>query len=250
MSAAVEQQQKSNETNSTQVKKAPEQEVEALQPKTVDELIYKPGVVEWVPVELLHEDPHNAMEHPPRNLNTIKTSLVEYEQQTPIVVDDTGKILKGNGTYRTVVSLGKRYIMIRWSQLQGNKKTGYSIADNRSSELSQWNYATLGGHLKDLKGDGFDLTKIGFDELESNALIESFEEFNLQQEEGFDGLNGDDPHNGGYTEDDLIDKDKNKGFKLLITFPDAGSLEEAKAQIEQILKEYPDAYYSVSGGEL
>jgi len=41
--------------------------------------------IETVAIADLHEDPANVRMHPPRNLETIKASLLEFGQQKPIV---------------------------------------------------------------------------------------------------------------------------------------------------------------------
>ena len=59
-----------------------------------------------VPVGKLHEDPKNARKHGSKNLDAIVKSLSTVGQQKPIVVDQTGKIIAGNGTYRAACSMG------------------------------------------------------------------------------------------------------------------------------------------------
>ena len=51
-----------------------------------------------VPIDSLRLDPKNARRHPARNLADIKASLRMHGQRKPVVTDETGLVVAGNGT--------------------------------------------------------------------------------------------------------------------------------------------------------
>jgi site-specific DNA-methyltransferase (adenine-specific) len=119
-----------------------------------------------VDVNALELDPSNERKHDERNLASIKGSLQKFGQQTPIVFDpDSRTILKGNGTFMAIRELGwEKIAALPTNLIQSTDKTGYRIADNRTSELATWDMDALEFNLKALKDDGFDLKDIGFDD--------------------------------------------------------------------------------------
>jgi DNA modification methylase len=111
----------------------------------------------------LSQDPANARKHNPKNIDAIKASLTRFGQQKPIVVDAKGVVIAGNGTLEAARLLGWDKIKVVESELKGSDRTAYGIADNRSSELAEWDLPVLGDLLQGLREDGFEIGDIGFD---------------------------------------------------------------------------------------
>jgi ParB-like chromosome segregation protein Spo0J len=115
-------------------------------------------------------DPSNVRKHSRRNLDAIKASLRKFGQQKPIVVDAKGIVLAGNGTLTAAKELGWTEIQIARTELAGVEATAFAIADNRTAELAEWD-DNLGEVLQSLASDGYDLSKIGFDQSDLDALF-------------------------------------------------------------------------------
>lgn len=125
-----------------------------------------------VPIADLHEDPANARRHPERNLAAIRASLARFCQQTPVVFDAAGVVRKGNGTLQAARALGWTHLAAVRSDLAGADLAGYAIADNRTSELAEWDDQALAAILEGLKAEnGFPIEATGFDDAEVAALI-------------------------------------------------------------------------------
>lgn len=115
-------------------------------------------------------DPSNVRKHSRRNLDAIKASLRKFGQQKPIVVDAKGIVLAGNGTLTAAQELGWTEIEIMRTELIGVEATAFAIADNRTSELAEWD-EKLRDVLQSLKAEDYPLEEIGFDENELGALL-------------------------------------------------------------------------------
>jgi ParB-like chromosome segregation protein Spo0J len=115
-------------------------------------------------------DPSNVRKHSRRNLDAIKASLRKFGQQKPIVVDAKGIVLAGNGTLTAAQELGWTEIQIVRTELAGVEATAFAIADNRTAELAEWD-DNLGDVLQSLASDGYDLSQIGFDQSDLDALV-------------------------------------------------------------------------------
>lgn len=133
----------------------------------------KPAAVaqDRVAIDSLIPDPHNARERTPRNLDTIKAALKRFGQQKPIVVDADSVIRAGNGTWLAARDLGWSEIWIHRTTLTGDEARAYAIADNRASDLSQFDEQALIETLSEL---GAELAGVaGFDAAELDELLPS-----------------------------------------------------------------------------
>jgi ParB-like chromosome segregation protein Spo0J len=127
---------------------------------------------ELVKIDSLVFDPANARKHDEKNLGAIKSSLQRFGQQKPIVVDASGVVRAGNGTLAAAKALGWKEISIVRSPLSGSEATAYAIADNRSSELAEWDDDVLSQTLAALQIEDEDLAlATGFDAKEIDALL-------------------------------------------------------------------------------
>ena len=112
----------------------------------------------------LTTDPNNARTHDGTNLSAIRGSFKKFGQQMPILIDNGGVILAGNGRYLVAKELGWEKIdCIVSDLLTATEKTAYALADNRTAELADWDRDILGLQLLALQDDGFDIGEIGFE---------------------------------------------------------------------------------------
>jgi ParB-like chromosome segregation protein Spo0J len=124
-----------------------------------------------VPISSVRQDPDNARKHNEKNLAVIKQSLSQHGQQTPIVVDKDGVILKGNGTYQAAVALGaERIAVVRYDGPAGRL---YAMDDNRAGELAEWDWEKLAGQLRELATAGEDLLAHGWEDWELGPLLQA-----------------------------------------------------------------------------
>ncbi len=129
--------------------------------------------IERIDISAATPDPANVRRHDEKNLAAIKGSLVKFGQQTPIVLDRRGIVLKGNGTLAAAKALGWETIDVVYTDLSGTDAVGYAIADNRTGELAAWDDAGLGKTLEALKADGFALDMIGFDDRDLERWLDA-----------------------------------------------------------------------------
>jgi hypothetical protein len=105
-------------------------------------------------------DNENARRHSEENKFAVKTSLEKYGQQKPIVINEDKKIIAGNCTAVVAKELGWETVDTVTTKLTAEQATAYAIADNRTSELGEWE----GDVLKFLvESNEIDLDSIGFD---------------------------------------------------------------------------------------
>jgi len=102
----------------------------------------------------LRPDPKNARRRTQRSSALIEKSLSEFGAARSIVVDENGVILAGNGTVEAAASLGIEKVLVvpsdgntlvavQRTDLTPAQKAEYGIADNRTSDLSEFDPVIL-----------------------------------------------------------------------------------------------------------
>ncbi len=124
-----------------------------------------------VPIATLNLDPSNARKHDERNLAAIKGSLARFGQRLPLVVQKQGLIVRaGNGRLLAAKELGWTHVAAVVVDESEVEATAFAIADNRSSELGEWNDEALARLLQSLPEDIFEFT--GFNEDDLGELLD------------------------------------------------------------------------------
>jgi len=142
--------------------------------------------IEVVAVSDVRPHSKNVRLHDQDNLDAIKASLEAFGQMKPIVVWRDNQIIAGCGTHEAATQLHWPTIQIvRVDHLSENAAMEYLIADNKTTDMSTFDFEQLGILMKDLRTAGADLASSGFSEVELEPLIEGslFKENAETQEE-------------------------------------------------------------------
>lgn len=111
-----------------------------------------------VPVDDIDLDPANARKHGTENLAGIKASLRVYGQRKPVVVNKrNGVVEAGNGTLQAAISLKWTHVAVVYVDDDPSTAAGFSIADNRTSDLSEWDTDALDQILREIETGDEDL---------------------------------------------------------------------------------------------
>ena len=132
--------------------------------------------VEVAEVADLVEDPANARRHSDRNLAAIAGSLDQFGQRRPLVVL-RDVVIAGNGTLAAARSLGWDRIAVSrlpddWTE---DEARAFAIADNRTSDLADWDYEELVATLGRI-GDEDLIAAAGYTESEYDDLVAKLQE--------------------------------------------------------------------------
>jgi hypothetical protein len=107
-------------------------------------------------------------------VDAVASSIKEFGFRQPIVVDTDGVIICGHTRFKAAQKLGLEKVPIHVAtDLTPEQIKAYRIADNKSSELADWNFDLLPIELGDLQTNGFDLSLLGFDSDELLKLLKT-----------------------------------------------------------------------------
>jgi DNA modification methylase len=105
-------------------------------------------------------------------VDAVASSIKEFGFRQPIVVDTDGVIICGHTRFKAAQKLGLEKVPIHVAtDLTPEQIKAYRIADNKSSELADWNFDLLPIELGELQTAGFDLSLLGFDSDELLKLM-------------------------------------------------------------------------------
>lgn len=114
----------------------------------------------------------NSRTHSPEQVSQIAASIKEWGWTTPVLVDADGTIIAGHGRVMAAEKLGIQDVPCMtaegWSE---EKKRAYIIADNKLALNAGWDDELLKIELKELGDLDFDLSLIGFDPKELDAIL-------------------------------------------------------------------------------
>ena len=117
-----------------------------------------------VPIDDLVPYANNAKVHTPEQINQIRGSLREFGFVTPVLIDFDNNIIAGHGRVMAARAEGMTEVpCVMVSNLTDTQRKAYILADNRMSEIAQWDLKTLEIELEGLQELQFDLDTIGFD---------------------------------------------------------------------------------------
>ena len=102
----------------------------------------------------LKADHKNARKRTNQSAELIQESIKRYGAARSIVIDEENRILAGNGTIegakaagiknvRIIETAGDEIIAVRRTDLTEHEKVGLALADNRTSDLSDWDAEML-----------------------------------------------------------------------------------------------------------
>ena len=105
-------------------------------------------------ISSLQSDHKNARRRTDRSSTLIKESISRYGAARSIVIDEENRILAGNGTIegakaagiksvRVIETDGNEIIAVKRTGLSEEDKVGLALADNRTSDLSEWDQEML-----------------------------------------------------------------------------------------------------------
>lgn len=148
----------------------------------------KAATAKVVPIEDLMPDPGNARFRDARAQSAISRSMKELGAGRSVVIDADGVVRAGNGTLEAAKAAGisealiietdgKRLVVVKRPDWTAEQALAYAIADNKTSELSQFDPDLLKGALETLAAHAVETSNAslieatGFDDAELGKVL-------------------------------------------------------------------------------
>lgn len=128
--------------------------------------------IDYRPIGDLIPYARNARTHSEAQVALIAGSIREYGFTNPVLVDGENGIIAGHGRVMAARQLGMVKVpVIELAHLTEMQRKAYILADNKLAEQAGWDKDLLAIEVADLTALGVDLTGIGFDAAEIDALL-------------------------------------------------------------------------------
>ena len=133
--------------------------------------------VEWLETKNLIPYAKNSRTHSDTQVAQIAGSIKEFGFNNPVLIDEDNGIIAGHGRVMAAQKLGLQAVpCIRLAHLSDTQRKAYVIADNRLALNAGWDDSMLMLELQELDGEDFDLSLLGFEADELNALLNPIKE--------------------------------------------------------------------------
>lgn len=149
--------------------------------------------VESVPIESVSQLDRNPRRHPERQLAELVKSIEQFGQYRPLVVDENGVILAGNGLHVALVRAGVSTVSVyRMVGLSESQKTKLVLADNKTGDLSNDDFGVIEAllsELDDFEVPGYDPDTLRELMLTADQALESAQEYGVLSDADREVLN-------------------------------------------------------------
>ena len=107
---------------------------------------------------------NNAKQHSDEQVTRIASSIREFGFLTPVLIDNDKNIIAGHGRIMAAKKLGMDKVpCVNIEGLDEAHRKAYILADNRLTELGDWDMDLVSSELIDLDALGFDIDLTGFE---------------------------------------------------------------------------------------
>jgi len=146
------------------------------------------AAAEWLPVSVLRENPGNPRKIPEVAVDKVAASIEALGFGAPLVArpigeDEEGKmhyeIIAGHTRWRAARKLGMPELPVRVLELDDAKAKLLAIADNRTSEETDWDEDKLAAWVLELRDLDANLSATGLDSFELADAVRVSEELSM-----------------------------------------------------------------------
>ncbi|MFT7597017.1 MAG: DNA modification methylase [Paracoccaceae bacterium] len=137
------------------------------------DLVFTPSEIETWPIEKLRPYARNAKIHGDDQVAKIAASMAKFGWTVPCMVADDGELIAGHGRVLAATMLGLKEVpVIRLGHLGEAERRAYRIADNKLTEMGDWDDAVLRDEIAGLLAEDFDLSLLGITDEDLDALLQ------------------------------------------------------------------------------
>jgi DNA modification methylase len=148
-------------------------------------------VVQALSIDQIKINRRNARTHSAKQIRQIANSIAAFAFTHPLLVNEDGTLIAGEGRYRAAQRLGLAKVpVILLAGLSAARQRALAIADNKIAENAGWDRERLAIEIPELAGlletEGLDVSILGFEAVEIDQLVTDFEENAAGPEDSID----------------------------------------------------------------
>jgi DNA modification methylase len=126
---------------------------------------------EWVELDRLHGWAKNPKRHPDAQVRDLMRSIKRFGWGAVILARPNGEVIAGHGRLEAAKRLGMERVPVRWLNLDPGEAHLLALADNKLTEVGEWDDALVREILEGAKQEGADITGLGWSEDELSEVL-------------------------------------------------------------------------------
>lgn len=126
---------------------------------------------EWVDLDRLHGWDKNPKKHPDAQVRDLMRSIKRFGWGAVILAQPDGEVIAGHGRMEAAKRLGMPKVPVRWMKLDPAEAHLLALADNRLTEIGEWDDATVRQILEAAKAEGADIGGLGWTDEEMRLIL-------------------------------------------------------------------------------
>jgi len=110
-------------------------------------------------------------------VDAVARSIESFGFNVPILCDQSGVIIAGHTRWKAAQKMGLNTIPVIVLEITETQRRAFAIADNKTTEIADWDFPKLQEILKELGKEEVDLPSLGYSRAELEALLIPQEDF-------------------------------------------------------------------------
>jgi DNA modification methylase len=128
--------------------------------------------IEYRPIAEIIPFARNSRTHSDEQVAQISASIREFGWTNPLLIDGKGNVIAGHGRLLAARQLAMQDVpVIMLDHLDEAQRRALVIADNKLAMNAGWDFELLSSEIAGLGDEGFDLSLLGFNEVELSTLL-------------------------------------------------------------------------------
>jgi DNA modification methylase len=104
-------------------------------------------------------------------VEAVAKSIKNFGFNVPIMLDQDGTIIAGHTRWKAAKALGMSRVPAIQIQMEETQRKAFSIADNKTAEIADWDFPALNDILHELKLEDIKMPDLGFSDEDIRKLI-------------------------------------------------------------------------------
>ena len=122
-------------------------------------------------------------DNPRRNEQAVKAvarSIEQFGFNVPVLCDENLTIIAGHARWKAAKMINMTSVPAIVIQMSDVQRRAFSIADNKTARIADWDFSKLTEILKKLRSEDVDLSSLGYSDPELEALLEPEDELDWE----------------------------------------------------------------------
>jgi len=104
-------------------------------------------------------------------VDVVAKSIEAFGFNVPILCDQNMTIIAGHTRWKAATKLGLQKAPVIVLEMTDEQRKAFSVADNKTAEIADWDFPRLRDVLKELQSEDFDLHNLGFSDADLRRIL-------------------------------------------------------------------------------